>query len=221
MQKVKNFHAIAELGILSSANLKYAAIGAIDGNDPLCAFAQSSALMADGFKSETEILNQRIAVCSNKYPRIIFAGIETFFLDGLHLYGNTGQKNVVIVPNSSKINTERFLLNCHSNITIHDLEQATDIIYGDAILFVPFFSLTDGTCWAYSYPAAMLNENLQNRPGRIIGIKLCSNLCIDPDEDRTGSLCLLTKVYQELFHTIISFEPKTAQNEPDHINNLS
>ena len=122
---------------------------------------------------------------------------------------------IIVIPNSPSVNFKRIAMNhdATGNFSVQEIYRAWETTGNEAIVFVPFFELQDGSIWVYRYSAPILNEQLFSKARIIIGLNLLSEIQIEPGYDTNGELLLLAEANPNIFQHIISIEPKLISYE--------
>lgn len=218
---LSNSLAVAELGLLSASEIKLATMKKIVDGDPLGYYQEKIWAWENHFGEMVSLACSEIATYINSSSRIemvVWAGHEATLLDGVAGKVNKDKKQIII-PNHRQVNRQRILLNFHhtANIDTTDIDKVWDMMIAKTVLLVPFFELSDGTCWSYRYPSMILHDRLNGKPRKVVGVCLLNDVNIDADEDYSvGALSLLTKINPEIFKTVISVEPKIDLHELDN-----
>jgi hypothetical protein len=218
---IQNAEAIAELGMLTSANLKLQHME-IAPEDPLAAYQERMDYWNGRFSACLDIAADEVVDMvsrGRKINKVIFAGYEAIFMDKV-VTRIDKKKKVIAVPNNPFVNQGRMAMNHgeHQNFSVQDIYRVWEAIGNEAIVFIPYFELADGSCWVYRYCAPLVNEELLSKARVVVGINLLSGLDIEAGYDTVGALSLLTEVNASVFDQIISIEPQTATtHELDYI----
>lgn len=223
-KQLPNAEATSELGLLSTAHMKLQKMKPA-ADDPLTAYQQRIMHWNGSFNAFADIAAEEIAEVvrtGRKLNKVLFAGYEAMLMDKVvNLIDR--KKKIIVIPNSPLVNFERIAMN-HSredNFSVQEIYRAWATTGNEAIVFVPFFELYDGSVWVYRYCAPIVNEQLFSKARNIIGINLLSEIQIEQGYDSHGALSLLAEANPEIFQSIISIEPKIIANELDNFTHTA
>lgn len=215
-KSIQNAEAIAELGMLTSANIKLQRM-AIDPEDALAAYQQRMEYWNGRFSACLELAADEVVDMvsrGRKINKVVFAGYEAILMDKVAPRIDKS-KRIISVPNSPFVNQERISMNHtdNGNFYVHDIYRVWEAIGNEAIVFIPYFELIDGTCWVYKYCAPLVNEELLSKARVVVGINLLSRIELEAGYNMNGALSLLSEINPVVFENIISLEPQAADNE--------
>ena len=216
---LQNAEAISELGVLTASNMKLQKMK-INTSDPLAAYQQRIKYWNGSFNVFADIAAEEIGELvrnGRKLNKVVFAGYEALLMDKVVEHVDSSKK-IIVIPNSPKVNLKRIAMNHRSpgNVSVQELYQVWESIGHEAIVFVPFFELIDGSCWVYRYCAPIVNEQLFSKARTIIGVNLLSELQLEYGYDSNGALSLLAEANPNVFQSVISIEPQIVKHELDN-----
>jgi hypothetical protein len=216
---LQNAEAISEVGISTAAHLKLLEMP-VSAGDPLAAYQQRIQSLTGSFDEFVDLAAREIGKVvrkGRKLNKVVFAGYEAILMDKVVKYIDASKK-IIVVPNSPHVNLKRIEMNHRTpgNLSVQEIYRVWEATGHEAIVFVPFFELSDGSAWVYRYCAPILNEHLFSKARAIIGVKLLSELQLEPGYDPNGALSLFARTNPSVFQNIISVEPQIVQHELDN-----
>lgn len=198
-----------EIGIVKSSLIGIKANdGLVDYSSALWPYEKSvAAVNADCIRSQYSKYAGRIFDVASKLKveNIISVGMESPFND---IMMNVNKDfNIVIIPNSPDVDTERIQKNYTSRTIVEHPYNGYNYL-GNSIVVVPTYRLGDNTVYMYSYSKHFINENVKNYSYCTIAVEMLPSIK-DLDYRTPPSSCelvVLSSINESFFTETLSFK---------------